>query len=172
MTTASRLVRVIGLAAAVALLLPAAALAAPPEHAPTAPQDLVLPAGEFCEHAVLLSTPSHNLHDTIYAPRSDGSVRVRSRGMADSRATDLLTGAAVNARGGSSLLFRFAADGSTVVTGTGTLFAWYLPGDDSDLGPGLFLIRGRIQEVYDADGNFVSSRFKGNSLDVCEALGD
>ena len=56
-----------------------------------------------------------------------------------SRATDLTTGATYrHARAASApCVYRFAADGSSVVDGTGrTSFAWYLPGDDSDLGAG------------------------------------
>ena len=74
--------------------------------------------------------------------------------------------------GGSAIEYRFAADGSIIAIGTGLLFAWYLPGDDSQLGPGLFLVNGRVREVYDTDGNFVSATFSGKAIDVCEALGD
>ena len=56
--------------------------------------------------------------------------------------------------------------------GTGWIFAWYLPGDDSDLGAGLFLVHGRIQEFYDTEGSFVRATFSGTAIDVCEALGD
>ena len=172
MTTASRLVRVIGLAAAVALLLPAAALAAPPQHAPAELADLVLPGGEFCEHDVVLSTPTHRLHDTAFAPLPDGTERVIERGMAATRATDATTGAFLDTKGGSSLTLRYAADGSLGVTGSGWFFVWYLPGDDSDLGPGVFLTQGRVQETYDSTGTFVSATFRGKAIDVCAALGD
>ena len=172
MTIASRLVRVIGLAAAVALLLPAAALAAPPQHAPAEPPDLVLPGGDFCEHDVVLSTPTHRLHDTAFAPLPDGTARFVERGMAATRATDVTTGAVLDTKGGSSLVFRFAADGSLVVAGTGWIFVWYLPGDDSDVGPGLFLVHGRATETYDTEGTFVKATFTGTAMDVCEALGD
>ena len=113
-----------------------AALAAPPQHAPADLADLVLPGGDFCEHDVVLSTPTHSLHDTAFAPLPDGTERVIERGMAATRATDATTGAFLDTKGGSSLTFRFAADGSLDVTGTGWFFVWYLPGDDSDLGPG------------------------------------
>ena len=159
--------------ATIALVVAApGALAAPPEHAPAEPPDLVLPGGDFCEHDVVLSTPTHRLHDTAYAPLPDGTTRFAERGMAATRATDATTGATLDTRGGSSLVFRFAADGSLVVTGTGWFFAWYLPGDDSDLGPGVFLTHGRIQETYDSSGTFVSATFSGTAIDVCEALGD
>ena len=171
-TTASRLVRALGIAVFGALLLPAAALAAPPEHSPAFPPDLVLPGGDICEHDVLLATPSGHLRDSAYAPLPDGTTRFTERGMAATTATDLTTGAVFRTRGGSSIVYRFAADDSLVVTGTGWIFVWYLPADDADVGPGLFLIHGRVQERYASDGTFVSSRTTGNALDVCEALGD
>jgi hypothetical protein len=156
-----------------ALLVAApAALAAPPQHSPAEPPDLVLPGGDFCEHDVVLSTSSHGLRDTAFAPLPDGTERVIERAVAATRATDATTGAFLDTKGGSSLVFRFAADGSLVVAGTGWIFAWYLPGDDSDLGAGLFLVHGRITETYDSAGTFVNATFSGTSIDVCEALGD
>ena len=149
-----------------------AALAAPPQHAPAELADLVLPGGDFCEHDVVLSTPTHSLHDTAFAPLPDGTERVIERGMAATRATDATTGAFLDTKGGSSLTLRFAADGSLDVTGTGWFFVWYLPGDDSDLGPGVFLTQGRVTETYDSTGTFVSATFRGTAIDVCEALGD
>jgi hypothetical protein len=159
--------------ASLALLVAApAALAAPPQHAPAEPPDLVLPGGDFCEHDIVLSTASHGLRDTAFAPLPDGTERVIERGVASTSATDATTGAVLDTKGGSSLVFRFAADGSLVVAGTGWIFVWYLPGDDSDLGPGLFLVHGRATETYDTEGAFVNATFTGTAIDVCEALGD
>ena len=169
---AHALLRAVVMAVLTLALAAPVALAAPPEHAPADPPDLVLPGGDFCEHDIVLSTPVHRLHDTSYAPLPDGATRFAERGMAATRATDATTGATLDTRGGSSLVFRFAADGSLVVTGTGWFFAWYLPGDDADLGPGVFLTQGRIQETYDSTGAFVSATFRGTAIDVCEALGD
>jgi len=92
-TTAIRLARALGLAAACALLLPAAALAAPPTHAPAVSFPVDLPAGDYCEHAVVLTNPSFRSKDTQYAPLPDGTIRIRDRGMASSLATDVTTGA-------------------------------------------------------------------------------
>jgi hypothetical protein len=159
--------------AVMALIVAApAALAAPPQHAPAEPPDLVLPGGDFCEHDIVLSSVSNGLRDTAFAPLPDGTERVIERGVAATSATDATTGAVLDTKGGSSLTFRFAADGSLVVVGTGWIFAWYLPGDDSDLGAGLFLVHGRITETYDSEGTFVNATFTGTSIDVCEALGD
>ena len=101
----------------------------------------------------MLSTVGNGLRDTAFAPLPDGTARVIERGVAATSATDATTGAVLNTKGGSSLSFRFAADGSLVVVGTGWIFAWYLPGDDSDLGAGLFLLHGRITETYDSEGH-------------------
>lgn len=171
MSIAIRVARGLALAAAAALMVPAGVLAVPPEHSPTVPVDVELPAGDVCEHAVVLSNPTYRLHDTAYAPLPDGSTRFFSRGMASSRATDVQTGATVDSRGGSALVFRFAADGSIAVQGTGLIFAWYVPGDDSDLGPGLWLVNGRVTETYGPDGTFIRATFSGHALDVCAALG-
>ena len=171
MSIAIRVARGLVLAAAAALMVPAGVLAVPPDHIPAAPVDLELPAGDYCEHAVVLSNPTHKLHDTAYAPLPDGTFRYRSRGMATSRATDVVTGATLESGGGSALVFRFAADGSIFVQGTGLLFVWYLPGDDSDLAPGLWLVHGRATETYAPDGSFIRATFSGHAIDVCAALG-
>jgi hypothetical protein len=170
MTTAIRLARVLSTAGLLALLLPGAAVAAPPEHAPAETVPFTLPGGDFCAHDVTLSNPAFKAKDTFYGPLPDGTARIRSRGMTASQATDETTGASVFRRGGSSITYAFAADGSLVATATGLFFAWYLPGDDSDLGPGLWLVNGRAREVYDSEGNFVSATFTGTAIDVCEAL--
>ena len=170
MTTATRVARVLSIAALLVALVPGAAVAAPPEHESPEVVELTLPGGDFCAHDVVLSNPSYRLRDTFYGPLPDGTLRIRERGMAASQATDAITGDSVFRHGGSSLTFAFAADGSLVATATGLFFAWYLPGDDSELGPGVFLANGRGSEVYDAEGNFVSATFRGTAIDVCEAL--
>ena len=157
--------------AAFALVIAApAALAAPPTHAPAVSIEVLVPGGDYCEHDVVLTNPTFRSHDTDFAALPDGTVRFRERGMASSRATDVATDAFIESKGGAAIVYRFAADGSVIAVGTGLLFAWYLPGDDSELGAGLFLVNGRVREVYDTDGTFVSSTFSGSAIDVCEAL--
>ncbi len=171
MTIASRLARAIGLAAAGALLLPASALASPPTHSDAVLFDIELAPGEVCDDGVVLSNPTYRQKDTAFAPRPDGSQRFSERGFAASRATNMSTGAFVENRGGASISYRFAADGSLVVQGTGFLFAWYAEGDDSDLPAGLWLVHGRVTETYAADGTFIRATFSGNAIDACEAIG-
>ncbi len=169
MASAKRLTLAIGLGAIAAIALPAAVLAAPPQHTRVDRPPLELPA-EVCGFPVELSNPTNRVLDTTYAPHRDGSSIFRERGMAASRATNLDTGATLDRNGGSALAYDFAADGSVVVQATGLVFAWYLPGDESTLGAGLWLVNGRVVETYAADGSFISGTFSGTAIDACAAI--
>jgi hypothetical protein len=160
----------VGIIAAVAL--PAAVLAAPPVHAPGVSADLVFAPGEICDDGIVLSNPDLKVLETTFAPHPDGSSRFKGRGRTPSLATDTTNGNTIFRRGGSSITITMAADGSAVADASGLVFAWYLPGDDSELGAGLFLVNGHAQERYAADGTFLSATFDGRATNVCEALAD
>jgi hypothetical protein len=170
MTTIPRAARALVIGVIAAIAVPATVLAAPPEHAPGDPPPLLLAAGDACDFAVELSNPAYHARDTSFAPLPDGTTRFSERGMAASRATNIGTGATLDRRGGSAVLYRFAADGSIVARATGLVFAWYLPGDDSPLGPGLWLVNGRVTETYGTDGGFLHATFSGTAIDACAAL--
>jgi hypothetical protein len=170
MATWSRAARAIGIAVVAAIALPAAVLAAPPVHSPTIPADIVFAPGEICADGIVLSNPDLKALDTTFAPHPDGSYRIKERGRTPSLATDTTTGNTIFARGGSSITYTVAPDGSLVADARGLVFAWYLPGDDSELGTGLFLLNGHAQEVYGPDGTFLNATFDGRATNVCEAL--
>ena len=172
MSIGTRITRAIGMAAVIAIVLPATAIAAPPEHSPAVLIDLPLGPGDACDFAVDITNPDYRMRDTAFAPHKNGSQRFTERGFNVIRGTNPDNGKMLELRGGAAFTFAFAADGALEVDGRGLFFAWYLPGDDSDLGPGLWLVRGHGQEVYDADGNFVRATFSGMAIDACAALGD
>jgi hypothetical protein len=170
MATWSRAIRAIGIGVVAAVALPAAVLAAPPVRTPAEAVDTVLAPGEVCEDGIVLSNPGFRAWDWTFAAHRDGSVRFKEAGRAPSLATDTTTGKSIFRRGGSTITFTVAADGSLVADATGLNFAWYLPGDDSELGAGLFLVDGHAQEHYAADGTFLYATFDGHATDVCAAL--
>jgi hypothetical protein len=170
MAVPTRLVRALVIAALAAVAIPATVLAAPPEHSPVVPAAVVFAPGDICDDGIVLSNPGLKALDTAFAPHPDGSVRFGERGRTPSLATDTTNGNTIFARGGSSITITVAPDGSMVADARGLVFAWYLPGDDSELGAGLFLVNGHAQERYAADGTFLSATFDGRATDVCAAL--
>jgi hypothetical protein len=62
-------------------------------------------------------------------------------------------------------------DGSVRADLVGAGVGYYAEGDPTNLGQGLWALRGHATESYDADGNLVSARFRGHSADLCAALG-
>jgi len=157
----------------VALALAPAALAGKPATGPAANFPYTFLAGAPCANAVVFENTSINARDTVFDPARDGSFRILSRGSAVSRAVDQVTGAVYPMRGGYSFITTFAADGSVRVDATGTdIIAWYFPGDDSVLPPGLWDIDGRITEWYAPDGSFIKATFNGHATDICAALED
>ena len=166
----TRAIRAIGIGVVAAVALPAAVLAAPPVHTPAEDVVIVFAPGDICDDGIVLTNPGFKAHDTAFAPHPDGSVRFSDRGRTPSLATDTTTGKTLFRRGGSSIVITTAGDGSIVADATGLIFAWYLPGDDSELGAGLFLVNGHAQERYAPDGTFLSATFDGRATNVCEAL--
>jgi hypothetical protein len=147
-------------------------LAAPPVHTATPlPPDLEFAPGEVCEHGILVHTWSSRIHTTAFTPRPGATLRAMDRGASRSTITDLETGALVEAKGGSRLSFRTLPDGTTVVDGTGSLLVWYLPGDPSELAPGVYLVNGHAREIYAPDGTLLGATFDGRARNLCEMLG-
>jgi hypothetical protein len=150
-----------------------AALAGKPVTGPSANFPYAFPAGAPCTNAVVFENTSINSRDSAFDPARDGSWRLLTRGSAVSQAVDQETGAVYAMRGGYRFQVTFAADGSFRVDGAGTdIIAWYFPGDDSDLPPGLWDVDGRITEWYAADGSFLKATFDGHATDICAALED
>jgi hypothetical protein len=157
----------------VALALAPAALADKPVTGPSGNFPYAFPAGAPCANAVVFENTSINARDSAFDPSRDGSSRLLTRGSAVSRAVDQETGAVYSMRGGYSITTRVAADGSIRVDAAGTdILAWYFPGDDSELGPGMWDTNGHVTEWYAPDGSFIKATFKGHATDICAALED
>ncbi len=154
-----------------ALLVPTATAAPPVHERVSDAPPLSFAAGEVCADPVTLSTTQLNSRVTTFAPAMDGSQRVLDRGSARSLVTNDATGATFAWSGGYATSTTTAANGSIHVSGTGTLFAWYVEGDVSDLAPGLWAVRGIATEDYAADGTFLFATFRGRAVDACAAVG-
>ena len=149
------------------------ALAAKPVTGPSPNNPYAFAAGEMCTNAVVFENTTLKARDSVFAVSKSGSQRILTRGMGVSRVVDQVTGATYHMKGGFGFRVTIAADGSVRVDGHGTdIIAWYYPGDDSDLGPGLFDINGSITEWYAPDGTFIKATAKGSATDICAALGD
>jgi hypothetical protein len=171
MAMTTRLTRALGLAAVGAAMLPAAVLAAPPQHSPTDVPPTVLDAGAPCQDAMRFENLELNGKDTTFAPAPNGSQRLLSRGSGVSRVTDLDNGHMYDFRGGSRILITIDADGSVRADASGRDYiAFYLPGDDSTVGPGLFQMSGHLTEWYAPDGSFLRAEFHGTAVNLCELL--
>jgi hypothetical protein len=158
----------------VALSLAAAptVLAAPPQHYPSAYPPIEFAAGEVCEDAIRFENLTLRSRDTAFVPAPDGDERYLSRGSGVSLVTNVRSGATYSFRGGVMGTLVFAADGSLRVDYSGNDFiAWYYPGDDSDLAPGLYQLSGHATEWYAPDGGFIRATFSGTAVDLCAALG-
>jgi hypothetical protein len=171
MPMTTRLARALGVAALAAMMLPAAVLAAPPQHSPTDVPPTVLDAGAPCRDAMRFENLELNGKDTAFAPAPSGSQRFLSRGSGVSRVTDLDNGNVYDFRGGVRILVTVAPDGSVRADASGRDYiAFYLPGDDSTVGPGLFQMSGHLTEWYAPDGSFLRAEFHGTAVNLCEVL--
>ena len=163
---------IVAVATLVAVLAVApAALAGKPVTGPSPNFPYAFPAGAPCTNAVVFENTSINSKDSAFDPARDGSWRLLTRGSAVSQVVDQETGAVYSMRGGFHFQVTFAPDDSFRVDGAGTdIIAWYFPGDDSDLPPGLWDVDGRITEWYAPDGSFIKATFDGHATDICAAL--
>jgi hypothetical protein len=160
-------------AGVVALLMIAVpvAIAAPPQHSPADNPVTVFAPGEVCADGIRFENFTLRARQTVFPSAADGSSRMLVRGMGVSRVTDLTTLATYDFTGGFQFNLTFAADGSFRVDAHGRDYVvWYLPGDDSELGAGLFQINGHATEWYAADGAFIRATYSGKATDLCAAL--
>ena len=156
-----------------AALATSSALAGKPATGPSPNNSYAFAAGEMCTNAVVFENTTLKARDSAFGVSPSGTQRILSRGMGVSRVVDQATGATYHMKGGFGFRVTIAADGSVRVDGHGTdIIAWYYPGDDSELGPGLFDINGYITEWYAPDGTFLKATSRGSATDICAALGD
>jgi hypothetical protein len=165
-----RLARALCAAVVLVALIAGPSLAAPPTHeyAPAGP--IEFGAGELCDFPLRLSTVVDRGKTTTFAPGTDGSQRVETRGFASSLLENLDTGKQVTYAGGYRLSFRIAADGSVRADGTGQITAFYLEGDVTELGAGIWSVEGHVTEHYDATGTFLFATFDGRATDLCALI--
>jgi hypothetical protein len=164
-----RVAAIAGAVIALTMVMAPTALAGKPESGPS-PNDPVTLDG-FCENSVDFRNTTLKGNESLFDPKHNGSQVWMTRGMGVSVVTDLVTGATYTFKGGYRFTVTWAPDGSYRVDGQGTdIIAWYFPGDDSDLGPGLWDIDGHLTEWYAADDSFLRATFSGAATDVCAAL--
>ena len=124
-----------------------------------------------CDFPVRLEKVREKFKDMLFGTSPDGSQRILSRGFFDGRATNVDSGEFLTSTGGGRATFTFEADGSVRVDISGAiLFAWYLPGDDVNIEPGLYHVQGHVTEWYAPDGTLIRAVVRGHAVDVCEAL--
>jgi hypothetical protein len=163
----------LAIALTAALAIPAMALATAPTTTPTVAPPVSFAAGTLCDDAILFENVTVKGHDSLFAPGPHGDQRFLGRGFGSSIVTDLDSGNTLSFKGGVRITAVFAPDGSYRVDGSGTdILAWYFPGDDSELGSGIFHVTGHITEWYAADGTFIRATASGASVNVCDALAD
>ncbi|HEX5828048.1 MAG TPA: hypothetical protein VFY23_11035 [Candidatus Limnocylindrales bacterium] len=147
------------------------AQAAKPDRSPAVDEPIEFATGEVCAHAIRFENTVLRSSDTLFGPAPDGSQRLLGTGMAVSEVVDLVTLATYRMRGGFQFTYMFEPDGSIRVDGQGTgIIAWYYPGDNSELGPGLWDVDGRVTEWYAPDGTFIRASMSGGATDICGAL--
>jgi hypothetical protein len=149
-----------------------AALAGKPEHSrPGVAPPVEFAAGDICDFAVTLTSTEDRGTASIWE-LDDGTVRILIRGYASGTAANTDDGLSITHAGGYRIEVVIHPDGSADVSGSGTLFAWYFPGDAIEgLSTGVFAVRGHGTEQYAADGSLVSAKFYGGHVvDLCDAL--
>jgi hypothetical protein len=162
--------RILGSLVMVALLLSAApAAASPPVHSSEPLPPARFAAGEVCPFAIEFGTTTERSKQTTFAVKKDGSQRFLDRGFAAGYATNLDTGMTIDSRGGYMISVVVDADGSVRADAHGRFFAYYFPGDRSDIGVGLFAVRGHVTERYSPDGTLIGTRTTGRVTDLCAA---
>jgi hypothetical protein len=120
---------------------------------------------------MLIESPILRARDSLFDESASGSIRFLSRGFATQIVTNVANGNSLSFQGGYRVTSLVAADGSLRVDASGTGFvAWYLEGDNSELGPGLFHVSGHVTEWYDSDGTLIRATFRGTATNLCEAL--
>ena len=116
----------------------------------------------FCGFPLRIETVENKFTETTF---SDGRVRVTGTGAL--RLTNLSTGESLIVRQPGTTTTNPA---QTAVTLTGQTVLFQLPGEP--LGPGLFLITGRIVATLQEPGGFLLAdlEFTGKRVDLCASL--
>jgi hypothetical protein len=149
----------------------APALGAKPEHSHEgAPPPLVFAAGEVCDFALTIETLVDRSKTSVWEA-ADGTVRMLTRGFASGTATNTDDDISLSEAGGFRIDIVIHPDGAVDVEGSGTLVAYYFPGDAIEgLSAGIYEVRGHVTEQYAPDGSLVAASFSGHAVDLCEAL--
>ncbi len=160
------------LAAAVLLLGVAAPVAAQGPETNWLPEEVIPFGSEFCGFPVLLEDHFAKVKELIFPPDEKGNQRIIVSGVYKSTLTNESTGESMRINIPGKLAIHFDADGSSVWHGSGNILVWYTPdqADESELGSGLFLVRGRVTEVYDAEFNLIEATYTGHVTDLCAEL--
>jgi len=143
------------------------------EDVPLGAFDFTLPAGDFCDFPLLIEDIAGDITFVFITEDRHGNVLERVIFHTVARYTNTVTGDSFEERFDSVGNSLFRADGTFRIIARNDVLAWYVEGDPSELGPGVWLIdHGRIVEEYDAEGNLVSARVDeaDEILDVCAAL--
>ena len=84
--------------------------------------------------------------------------------------TNQITGQSIRVNAPGPEFYNYYPDGSRIRSGTGP---WTWGAFHPTTGePGLFLLQGRFQIRYDADGNRIATTFDGHATNLCEILDD
>jgi hypothetical protein len=156
------------LAACVALVLLALATAAPADP----PTREVFPPGEDftandCGYPILVHSEGNTIRTTFTNNQGEVVRQIETYPGFRWILTNLDTGETFTAIIPGPLMLRFNADGTTTFKGTGP-WGWG-PTHPGTGEPGIFLLRGKISQFIDADGN-VTSSFTGHTVNLCEQL--
>lgn len=129
-------------------------------------------ADTVCGDAVRFENTRLNGTTTTFPPDRHGVTRIVTVGTGASLVTNQATHATKRFSGWFLVTVVIAADGSARVDAFGTDFiVWYLPGDPSELPPGLFRVQGHATEWYAADGSLTRATYSGRPTDLCASVG-
>jgi hypothetical protein len=158
------------IAASLLILAVAAPAAAQPERTWLEPETIHFEG--YCPFPVLLEDDAVKVKELAFPPDAEGDQRLIYPGFYKSTLTNLATGASIRIMTSGSVNFTIRADGTASASGHGRTLVWYTAADapDSDLGQGLFIVRGVATETYDADFNVTSATYRGTVRDICAEL--
>ena len=149
--------------AAAALVPPGAWADKPVTERFVADEQFELPAGEICSFLLQFDFDQAGHISTF----SDGRTVTHVRGTIE--VTNGFTGESVSLHVGFSGVDTPLPNGDRRFTTQGQSLLFYAAGDV--LGPGLFLTKGHVVEIFDATtGHITSSRLNGQRTDICALL--
>jgi hypothetical protein len=162
----------LGLALGVMSSSAMAVAASGPVVTPVDSPPIDFPAGSVCSDAVRFENTRLTGTTTTYAPDRRGVTRIVTVGAGASLVTNESNHAKQRFSGWFIFTTVIAADGTARVDAYGTDFiVWYVPGDPSEIGPGLFRVQGHATEWYAADGTLTRASYTGKSTDLCAGVG-